>query len=885
MSSDPQRLQAVFLELAEKPAAERLAQIELACNGDNELRRRVNALLKAHDETGDFLDSPPPGIDLPEIRPIVEQPGDTIGAYRLVEQIGEGGFGVVFLADQERPVRRRVALKIIKPGMDTRQVIARFEAERQALAMMDHSNIAKVFDAGATGTGRPYFVMELVQGAPITTYCDQCNRTSRERLELFIAVCQAVQHAHQKGVIHRDIKPTNVLVAIEDGRPAPKIIDFGVAKALDRELTEHTYVTAFAQMIGTPLYMSPEQAELSPMGVDTRSDVYSLGVVLYELLTGTTPFDQDRLRAANYDELRRILREDEPVPPSVRLSTLAADAATTIANQHRTDAQQHLRTVRGELDWIAMKCLEKDRNRRYETASDLARDIERYLHDEPVAACPPTAGYRFRKFARRNKGALLAASAAFAALLLVVAGLAISNRLIVAAHARAEDLRHLAQKKVVEEQRASEQARAEAAKSNAVVALLQDMLSAAHPDSASGKDFTVRALVDQFSTGLENRLEDQPDVEATLRQIIGSVYTRLKLVDEAEPQLRRSLQLHRKVYGEEHVKFADSLRHLAWNLLERERASSEVEELARQSLAVYRKKGDADGELHALWLLMLSLDGQAKVDQAEAAAKEALALARDNNLRDHSAVPNILHQLAWISIRKGDFATAERLARESVERHLKVHGEAHPETAFGWRYLGAALHRQRKLPEAEDCYVKALGIYRRSFPENHEFIRTSSEDLMWTLRDQAKYEATISYCQEALRSDPDHAAACDHLAWALSTCPNKRLRNPEQAVGLAEKAVRLSPRVSHYWNTLAFTRFRNDDVPGAIWAALRSALADFLNKLSAHFADRNWLEMAAAWLPKDGRLVEEPARPADQAMEQTGAAPPNPPSRADPHEH
>ena len=309
----------------------------------------------------------------------------------------------MFMAEQERPVRRTVALKIIKPGMDTRQVIARFEAERQALAMMDHPNIAKVLDAGATENGRPYFVMELVQGVPITEYCDQCNLTTRERLELFVTVCQAVQHAHQKGIIHRDIKPTNVLVAMQDGRPVPKIIDFGVAKAIDQRLTEHTLTTAFAQMVGTPLYMSPEQAELSPLGVDTRSDIYSLGVLLYELLTGTTPFDKDRLHAASYDELRRIIREEEPPRPSARISTLAADLATTVAEHRRTDARRLQQTVRGELDWIVMKCLEKDRNRRYETANSLARDIERYLHDEPVQACPPSAAYRLRKFARRHR--------------------------------------------------------------------------------------------------------------------------------------------------------------------------------------------------------------------------------------------------------------------------------------------------------------------------------------------------------------------------------------------------------------------------------------------------------------------------------------------------
>ncbi len=432
-------VRAIFYEALERQSPEDVAKyLDDACANDDDLRRQVEGLLAAHRAAKNFLGGSGNGDEGTIDHPLSEAPGTVIGRYKLLQQIGEGGFGVVFLAEQERPVKRRVALKIIKPGMDTCQVIARFEAERQALAMMDHPNIAKVHDAGTTeagstedgagskeefllhaprspllapSTGRPYFVMELVQGVPITEYCDQCNLTTDERLALFVTVCQAVQHAHQKGVIHRDIKPTNVLVAMQDGQPAPKIIDFGVAKAINQQLTEHTLLTAFAQMVGTPLYMSPEQAELSPLGVDTRSDIYSLGVLLYELLTGTTPFDKDRLHAASYDGLRRIICEEEPPRPSARISTLAADVATTVAEHRRTDARRLRQTVRGELDWIVMKCLEKDRNRRYETPNSLARDIERYLHDEPVQACPPSIAYRVSKFVRRNKVAVLAASA------------------------------------------------------------------------------------------------------------------------------------------------------------------------------------------------------------------------------------------------------------------------------------------------------------------------------------------------------------------------------------------------------------------------------------------------------------------------------------------
>ncbi len=403
-------------------AEARQAYLDQVCHDNAPLREQVDVLLACFNSSAGFLESPAPEIAsvLPiRDQSISEQRGDAIGPYKLLDQIGEGGFGVVFLAEQEKPVRRRVALKVVKPGMDTRDVVARFEAERQALALMDHQNIARVYKAGATDSGRPYFVMELVQGVPITEYCDQCQLTTRKRLELFVTVCQAVQHAHQKGIIHRDLKPNNVLVAMQDGKAAPKIIDFGVAKAIgEQTLTERTLTTAFAQMVGTPLYMSPEQAELSPLGVDTRSDIYSLGVMLYELLAGTTPFAKDRLYAASYDELRRIIREEEPPRPSARISTLAADLATTIAERRRTDAARLQHVVRGELDWIVMKCLEKDRSRRYESAGGLAQEVERYLADEPVQACPPSTSYCFRKFARRNKG-LLASAGTIAATLIV----------------------------------------------------------------------------------------------------------------------------------------------------------------------------------------------------------------------------------------------------------------------------------------------------------------------------------------------------------------------------------------------------------------------------------------------------------------------------------
>jgi serine/threonine protein kinase/WD40 repeat protein len=425
MPVDPKRVQAVFLAAAEESdPTTRAAVLDRNCGGDAELRHRVEALLKANDEPGSYLDQPAvaPVTGTIDYAPISEKPGTMIGPYKLKEQIGEGGFGLVFVAEQTEPVRRKVALKIIKPGMDTREVMARFTAERQALAMMDHPNIARVLDAGATDSGRPYFVMELVRGIPITEYCDQNQLPPRERLDLFITVCQAIQHAHQKGIIHRDVKPSNVLVTSHDGKPVAKVIDFGVAKAIHQQLTAHSVYTNFAQMIGTPLYMSPEQAEMSGLDIDTRTDIYSLGVLLYELLTGTTPLDKKRFVQGASDEIRRLIREEEPPKPSTRLST--SESIASIAAQRHMEPAKLSKLMRGDLDWITMKALEKDRTRRYETANGLARDIQRYLSDEPVEACPPSAGYRLRKLMRKHRGGL-ATAASFLSLLVVAAGVSI----------------------------------------------------------------------------------------------------------------------------------------------------------------------------------------------------------------------------------------------------------------------------------------------------------------------------------------------------------------------------------------------------------------------------------------------------------------------------
>jgi eukaryotic-like serine/threonine-protein kinase len=433
MNEPERQIMSILGEAVEhRSPQERAAFLEEACAGDADRRARVEALLRAYDAAGNFLQGePPPHAPVATVAevPITERPGTVIGPYKLLQVIGEGGMGTVFMAEQTQPVQRRVALKVIKAGMDSRQVIARFEAERQALALMDHVNIARVFEAGATEAGLPYFVMELVHGVPITRYCDDNQLTPRERLELLVPVCSAIQHAHQKGIIHRDIKPSNVLVTLYDGKPVAKVIDFGVAKAIEQKLTEKTLFTQYGTMVGTLEYVSPEQAEMSALGVDTRSDVYSLGVLLYELLTGSTPLSHKRVREAAYPEVVRMIKEEEPQKPSTRLSD-SGEALASISAQRRMEPAKLTKLVRGELDWIVMKALEKDRDRRYETASGLAMDVRRYLNDETVQACPPSARYRFCKFARRNKAALVTAAAVAVAVLLALAGLARSNSLI-----------------------------------------------------------------------------------------------------------------------------------------------------------------------------------------------------------------------------------------------------------------------------------------------------------------------------------------------------------------------------------------------------------------------------------------------------------------------
>ena len=577
------REKEIFGQALDLPSPERTPFLARACGGDADLLARVQTLLRAHEDTGGFLpDNPASGATIHHaMAEVAEKPGSVIGRYKLLQELGEGGCGVVYMAEQEVPVRRRVALKVIKLGMDTKAVIARFEAERQALAMMDHPNIAKVLDAGATDTGRPYFVMELVRGLPITTYCDQHNLPMLDRLNLFTQVCHAIQHAHQKGIIHRDIKPSNILVTLHDGVPVPKVIDFGIAKATLGRLTDQTVFTAFEQFIGTPAYMSPEQAEMSGLDIDTRSDIYSLGVLLYELLTGKPPFDPQTLMKAGLDEIRRLIREVEPPKPSTRLSTLTAADSTTLAKLRGTDAAKLSVLIRGDLDWIVMKALEKNRTRRYETAGAFAADIQRHLHNEPVTARPPSAGYLLQKLISRNRLAFAAAAALAAALVLgfgfstwsFLQEKAARQRAVAAeqeqaaqrrlaetareqavaaekeqskARAQAEEARNNEAKQRSLAEAEEKKARTAAAKSEQAFKFMSRMLDGVGPSVAAGRDTTLlREILDKTTKRLDKDMKDQPEVEVNLRQMLGGVYADLGDFAKAETMAQEALAKRR----------------------------------------------------------------------------------------------------------------------------------------------------------------------------------------------------------------------------------------------------------------------------------------------------------------------------------------------------
>ncbi len=849
------RARTIFMKALERSGEEALAYVDAECAGNAELRLKVDRLLEAHREISGSEEDNDDGDDLGDSCEPGEGPGTLIGPYRILEQIGEGGFGMVYMAEQLKPVRRKVALKIIKPGMDTRLVVARFEAERQALALMDHPNIAQVFDGGATAAGRPYFVMEVVRGMPITQFCDENRLPIRERVELFVAVCSAVQHAHQKGIVHRDLKPSNILVSMHDDKPVAKVIDFGIAKALGQQLTDRTLFTRFAHFLGTPLYMSPEQAQMSGLDVDTRSDIYSLGVLLYELFTGATPFDQERLRTAAFDEVARIIREEDPPRPSTKFKS--TDLVTTTASTNRSSDPRRLnQLIRGELDWIVMKCLEKDRNRRYETASSLGADLKAYLRGERVQACPPSTIYRLRVFARRYKKPIVTACAflTISAAGLTVAGWQ-SYQAAGARHAatRAElALSHNRQSAAEERAEAIASSLESLKKANSLIESARSHIDFAEwPSAEADLNLALRLRPDHSSVWLSR----------------GDLYARLRLWDLAARDFESAFRLHEPVslnslylqavlrlfVGDE-----SGYRAACERMIQRLNDSSDLrgweqEEIARACLLsrepivsrdrmMFLTQRAAESGKTPLRLACLgaALYRAERYEPAIERLEEAKAAGKgwERNLAD-SILALTYHRLgqpekarkALLSAAGPDLGLREvapsddlaangsrwshRILYDLLLREATIAiegaGRAWPGRWCDRANSLVALGRDR---EALTCYGQAL----LAAPASYDVLLVR-EDLCARLGD---WRQSFLDCERLIELQPNNAVSKNLLAWRLATCPDQNHRDYKRAIELAEKAVELVPREGAYWNTLGRVRYRTGDLPGAEQAALKS---------------------------------------------------------------
>ncbi|MEZ5327964.1 MAG: tetratricopeptide repeat protein [Verrucomicrobiales bacterium] len=785
----PTSARAVFARALDINPDEREAFLAAECGDDAKLRLEVQRLLAdAEKAQSYFSDDEGATIGAGAFGDtFTEAEGDQIGPYKLRQRIGEGGFGTVWMAEQSEPISRMVALKVIKAGMDTRQVLARFEAERQALAMMDHPNIAKVLDAGATNTGRPYFAMELVKGIPITEFCDGKGLSTRERLVLFGDVCSAINHAHQKGIIHRDIKPSNVMVTLHGDKPVVKVIDFGIAKATQGKLTDHTLFTRFEQFVGTPVYMSPEQAAMSGLDIDTRSDIYALGVLLYELLTGQTPFDGKSLLSAGYDEMRRIIREEEPPKPSSRLSTVAGDERTRIAKAHRIDAAKLSRLVETDLDWIVMKAIEKDRSRRYETANAFAQDIVRFLADEPVTANPPSKRYQLRKFAKRNKATFRVAALIF---LLLVAATAVSSwQAVRATQAEKETAETLAE--VAAQRDAKEKALSEA---EAVTTFLTETFQSPDP-ALDGRTITVAQTLDTAAKKLETELADQPARRAKLRATLGITYFSLGLYPQAIELLEMVRDYHLTASGPEHPSTLTVMSNLPscyYGVGHRHEALKLQEEV----LALCRKVLGTEhpGTLRAMDHLATFYFDTGRREDGIKMHEEALRLFRKVLGPEDPSTLQAMGNLAGSYFDAGRRDQALEMHDEALALSRKVLGAEHPDTLRGMNNLANSYADVGRRDEALEMRDEVLALSRKVLGPKHSVTLTAMSNLASSYSGTGRRDEALEMRDEVLAlscdvrgpEHPDTLRAMSNLASSYS-----ELGRGDEALKLREKVLQL----------------------------------------------------------------------------------------------
>jgi len=734
-----------------------------------------------------------------------EDLSQSIPGFHLLQKLGAGGMGEVFEAEQLEPVRRRVALKLIKRGMESKEVLARFDGERQALALMSHPSIAQVYDAGTTTDGRPYFVMEFVQGVPVTQYCDTNRLTTAERLELFTQICDGVQHAHHKGVIHRDIKPSNVLVKIQDSKPVPKIIDFGVAKAISQRLTEQTLFTAIGEFIGTPEYMSPEQAEMTELDIDTRTDVYSLGVVLYEMLVGAQPFDGGELRRAGFDEMRRKIREEEPPIPSLRLSGLGEQSTTAAANR-RLESSTLARQLHGDLDWITMKALEKDRTRRYDSPNELAADIGRHLRNEPVMAGPPSTTYRVKKFVRRHTIGVAASTLVVLALILGIAGTTVG---------------------MIRAREAEQAASREAKTARQVSDFLTGLFEVSDPSKAKGETVTAREILDQGAVRIRSELVDEPLVQSRLMGTMGWVYESLGLYDEALDLLEEALAIREEALSPDHPDVATSLNDVGRVL--RELAEYDrAEPLLERSLDIHeRVSGPGDPSVSDVLnnLGLLQVD-RGDYDQAFPLYQRALAIDQQTLEPDDPDFAGTLTNLAILHVRMGNIAEARSLFERSLEIHEKAYGSDHIMVAHSLDSVAGVLKAGGEFQSALPLYERSLAIKEKMLGPDHSAVAATLSNLgalLRTLGDPERarpmLERSAAVYRKALGPDhPDIAEPLTTLAIIYATTgePDAARRLFEEALAIREKALGPHhPEVATSLNNLGVFHRSSGDNEGA----------------------------------------------------------------------